>query len=120
MTLIHEHAYIGRMSSTLQRLGLWILVLVLALYVIHESYEDSPIAEMVPLDLLEKALVVGAVALVAGLILRIFEKGARAVVKNRCAVCRTAIPPGAIYCRAHLRSILHEEDDRTHMTRLRK
>lgn len=108
------------MSSTLQRLGLWILVIVLALYVIHESFEDSPVAEMVPLDLLQKALLVGAIALAAGFILRMFEKGARAVVKNRCRVCRAPIPSGAIYCRAHLRTILHDEDDRTHMTRLRK
>ena len=107
------------MASTLQRLGLWILIIVLALYVIHESYEDSPIGELIPANLLTKALAVGALALIAGIILRIFEKGARAVSKNRCAVCRTVIPSGAIYCRAHLRRILHEEDDRTHMTRLR-
>jgi predicted nucleic acid-binding Zn ribbon protein len=107
------------MASTLQRLGLWILIIVLALYVIHESYEESPIAELVPIDLMQKALAVGALALIAGIILRIVEKGARVVSKNRCAVCRTVIPSGAIYCRAHLRKILHEEDDRTHMTRLR-
>jgi hypothetical protein len=107
------------MAATLQRLGLWILVLVLALYVIHESYVDSPIAELVTFDLMQKALIVGALAVIAGIVLRILEKGAKAVVKNRCAVCRTPITPGAIYCRAHLRSILHEEDDRTHMTRLR-
>ena len=108
------------MSSTLLRLGLWILIIVLALYVIHETYEESPIAEMVPVDLMQKALVVGALSIAAGLILRMFEKGQRAVVKNRCAVCRTPIPSGAIYCRAHLRNILHEEDDRTHMSRKRR
>jgi hypothetical protein len=108
------------MASTLLRLGLWILVVVLALYVIHESFEDSPVAEMIPTEMLTKALAVGALAIVAGMILRIFEKGARAVQKNRCAVCRTPIPAGAIYCRAHLRSILHDEDDKTHMTRIRR
>jgi hypothetical protein len=107
------------MAATLQRLGLWILVIVLVLYVIHESYEDSPVAEYVSFDLMQKALIVGALAIIAGIVLRILEKGAKAVVKNRCAVCRTPIPQGAIYCRAHLRRILHEEDDRTHMTRLR-
>ena len=108
------------MSSTLLRLGLWILVIVLALYVLHESFEDQPVAEYIPVNMMSKALVVGAVLLIAGIVLRMFEKGAKAVVKNRCAVCRTPIPAGAIYCRAHMRTILHDEDEKTHMTRLRR
>ena len=47
------------MSSTLLRLGLWIIIIVLALYVVHETFEDSPIAEMVSIDLMQKALMVG-------------------------------------------------------------
>jgi hypothetical protein len=108
------------MSSTLLRLGLWILVVVLALYVISESFEESPLIEYIPMPMLQKALVLGVVLLIAGLVTRLFEKGAKAVVKNRCVVCRTPIPAGAIYCRAHLRTILHDEDDRTHMTRVRR
>ena len=108
------------MSSTLLRLGLWIIIIVLALYVVHETYENSPIADIVSMDLMQKALMVGAAAFVLGIVFRIFEKGTKAVVKNRCSVCRTPIPPGAIYCRAHLRTILHEEDDRTHMGRKRR
>ncbi|HEX7190515.1 MAG TPA: hypothetical protein VF381_02980 [Thermoanaerobaculia bacterium] len=108
------------MSSTLLRLGLWIIVIILALYVVHETYENSPIADIISVDLMQKALVVGGAAIVAGFILRVFEKGTRAVVKNRCTVCRIPIPSGAIYCRAHLRNILHEEDDRTHASRPRR
>ncbi len=108
------------MSSTFLRLGLWIIVIVLAMYVIHESFEDSPVAEYVPTGLLSKGLVCGGMLLIAGMVLRVMEKGARAVTKNRCSVCRTAIPAGAIYCRQHLRTILHEEDERTHMTRVRR
>ena len=108
------------MSSTLLRLGLWIIIIVLALYVVHETYENSPIADIVSVDLMQKALMVGGAAVVLGIVLRIFEKGSKVVTKNRCRVCRTPIPPGAIYCRAHLRSILHEEDDRTHMSRPRR
>ncbi len=108
------------MASTLLRLGLWILVITLALYVIQQTFENSPVAEYVPMKMLQHASVVGALLLVAGIVLRMFEKGAKAVVKNRCAVCRTAIPPGAIYCRAHLRAVLHEEDERTHMTKSRR
>lgn len=105
------------MSATLLRLGLWTLIIVLSLYVIHESFEDSPVAEYIPGQMLQHALAVGGLLLGAGFVLRMFEKGARAVNKNRCRVCRTAIPSGAIYCREHLRTILYEEDDRTHHTR---
>lgn len=108
------------MASTLLRIGLWVLIIVLAMYVIHESFEDSPVAEYVPPSLLQKGLVAGGALLLAGIVLRIFEKGAKAVSKQRCAVCRTPIPKGAIYCRRHLRSILEDEDDRTHMTRIRR
>lgn len=108
------------MSSTLLRIGLWILVLVLALYVVQQTFEQSPIAEYVPMNMLQHAMVVGAVLLVAGIVFRILERGAKAVVKNRCAVCRTPIPKGAIYCREHLRAVLHDEDQRTHMTKLRR
>ena len=107
------------MASTILRLGLWVLVIVISLYVIHESFEDSPVAEYVPTTMLQHALVVGGALLAIGLVLRVLEKGAKAVVKNRCAVCRTQIPSGAIYCRQHLRAILHAEDERTHMTKLR-
>lgn len=108
------------MASTILRLGLWTLIIVLALYVVHESFEESPVAEYVPMGMLSKALGVGAALLVLGIILRVFEKGAKALVKHRCAVCRTPIPRGAIYCRAHLRTILHDEEERTHMTNLRR
>lgn len=107
------------MSSTLLRLGLWILVIILALYVVHESFEDSPVAELVPLEMLQKALVVGGVLLIAGLVFRLLEKGSKKVVKNRCVICRTPIPHGSLYCREHLRRILHDEDERTHVTRIR-
>lgn len=108
------------MSSTILRLGLWILVIVLALYVIHESFEESPIAELVPPAMMTKALALGVILIAVGIILRMFEKGAKVVTKSRCAVCRTPISHGAIYCRAHLRNILHDEDDKTHMTRIRR
>ena len=108
------------MSSTLLRLGLWTNILVLALYVMHETCETGPAAELILPSMLEKILAVGGLLIVAGVVVRLLEKGATAVTKNRCAVCRTQIPSGAIYCREHLRTILHREDERTHLTRLRK
>lgn len=107
------------MSSTLLRLGLWIVFLVIALYVLQQTYEGLPIAEYFAPPMLEKALLVGGLLVIAGFVMRILEKGAKAVVKNRCVVCKTPIPSGAIYCRQHLRSVLHREEDRAHMTRTR-
>lgn len=107
------------MSSTLLRLGLWTLILVLGLYVIHETYSDQQWAEMIPMRMLQQALVVSVILVAAGIVFRVFDKGARVVVKNRCRVCRTPIPSGAMFCREHLRNILSDEDDRTHATRTR-
>jgi hypothetical protein len=107
------------MSSTLLRLGLWTLILVLGLYVIHETYQEQQWAEMIPMRMLQQALVVSVILVCAGIVFRIFDKGARVVVRNRCKVCRTPIPSGAMFCREHLRNILAEEDDRTHATRTR-
>ena len=47
------------MATTILRLGLWILIIVLALYVIHESFEDSAVAEFVPTSMMQKALILG-------------------------------------------------------------
>lgn len=93
------------------------MVVALALYVIHESYPDSPIGEFIPAIILQQSLVVGVLVFAAGFVLRILDKGAKVVAKNRCSVCRTPVPHGAIYCREHLRTILHDEVDRTHATR---
>lgn len=108
------------MSSTLLRLGLWIVILTLGLYVLQQNYGEEHWMQMIPGEMLVQALGLSALLIVAGVITRVFDKGARAIAKNRCAVCRTAIPSGAIYCREHLRTILHEEDEKTHMTRLRR
>lgn len=105
------------MYATVLRLGLWLLILVLVLYVLAAAYADQPLAELIPASMLQQALVLAGILIAAGIVLRIFDKGASAVKKNRCRVCRTAIAPGAMYCREHLRAILYEEDDKTHSTR---
>lgn len=107
------------MSTTLLRLGLWTLILVLVVYVLAAAYHDAPWAELVSTPMLVQAMVLAVLLIVAGIVLRILGKGAAVVSKNRCKVCRAAVPPGAIYCRAHLRAILYEEDDRSHITRVK-
>lgn len=108
------------MYATLLRLGLWTLILVLATYVFRESIAEPRVAELIATHMLAQAIVVAVLLIVAGTIMKMFGKSASAVRKNRCAVCRAPIAPGAIYCRAHLRAILHEEDEKTHMTRVRR
>ncbi len=107
------------MSTTLFRSGLWVVLVVIVLYVLHETYEESQIVEFFSPMLMQRALILGGVLLLAGVIVRLFEKTGTKISKNRCAVCRAPVPSGAIYCRAHLRRVLHIEDDRTHHTRIR-
>ena len=59
-------------------------------------------------------------SIILGLVLRLFHKEPSGAKKNRCRVCRTPIPAGAMYCREHLRAILSDEDDKTHATRVRR
>lgn len=107
------------MASTLLRAGLWTIILVLVLYVLATTYPEQPFAELIPSLMLQQALVLGFILIIIGVSLRILGIGARVVTKNRCRVCRTVIPSGALYCRAHLREILAEEDEKAHMTRTR-
>jgi hypothetical protein len=103
------------MSSTLLRLGLWILILSLALYVIDTSFSHSPLAGFVGLDLLSKLFILSGALVAAGIVVRLFDKTAVKVLsKNHCRVCNTVIPQGAIYCRPHLRGMLEREDRKTH------
>jgi predicted nucleic acid-binding Zn ribbon protein len=108
------------MSSTLLRLGLWVVLLVVVLYVLQQTYEDAPFVDFFAPAMLQKALALGGVLVAAGVVMRILERGAKAVVvRNRCVVCKTPIDHGAIYCREHLRRVLNREDDRTHRARVK-
>ena len=109
------------MSSTLLRLGLWVILLVVVLYVLQQTYEEAPFVDFFAPAMLQKALALGGILLAAGVVMRLLERGAKAVVvKSRCVVCKTHIEQGSLYCRAHLRRMLNREDDRTHRTRVVK
>ena len=108
------------MSTTLLRLGLWTVILVLVLYVLVTTYPDATWTELIPMRMLQQALTLGVLLTGVGAVMRLLGKGAQVVtVKNRCRVCRRPIPVGALYCREHLHSILADEDEKTHATRIR-
>ena len=108
------------MSTTLLRLGLWTVILVLVLYVLVTTYPDATWTELIPMPMLQQAITLGVLLVAVGVGMRLLGKGVQVVtVKNRCRVCRRSIPVGALYCREHLRSILADEDEKTHVTRLR-
>ena len=109
------------MYATVLRLGLWTLILVLVLYVLATAYPDQQWAQLIETRMLYQALVLAGSLIVLGMILRVLGIGAKSVgPKNRCRVCRTPIAHGAIYCREHLRTILSDEDEKTHHTRVRR
>lgn len=108
------------MATTLLRLGLWTVILVLVLFVLATTYPEAPWAELIPMAMLQQALTVGVAVVAAGIVMRILGKGAKVVSsKNRCQICRRPIASGALYCREHLRSIIAQEDEKTHVTRIR-
>lgn len=109
------------MAITILRLGLWILILSLALYVLDTSMTNSPFAELVNVGLVQNVMYLGAALFVVGLVMRIFGGTASKVLQknNHCRVCNTVIPHGQIYCRVHLRGMLEREDRKTHNTRIR-
>ena len=107
------------MSSTLLRLGLWIVITVLAAYVLRDTLATSPVAEFVDIDLMQKALILGGALVAAGAVVRLFERATK-LKKQRCIVCKAPVAHGAIYCRAHLRNVLHHEDAKLHMTQERR
>lgn len=108
------------MSTTLLRLGLWTVILVLVAYVLATTYADEPWAELISMETLQHALTLGVAVVIAGIVMRVLGKGAQVVTKNRCRVCRKPIASGGLYCREHLRSILAEEEEKTHLTRIRR
>src|SRR5438445_13481000 len=104
------------MSSTLLRLGLWTILAVVALYVLHETYADTHLAAYFSTPMLQKALIIGVLLVVAGGMMRVVAKGASKVRKNRCVICTTPIPSGATYCRSHLRNVPRRDGHRTQTT----
>jgi predicted nucleic acid-binding Zn ribbon protein len=61
------------------------------------------------------AFVVALFWVAGSLMLLLIEKVFGRPQRSRCVVCRKSIFKGEIYCREHLRAVIHEDDDRAHM-----
>ena len=109
------------MAITILRLGLWILILSLALYVLDTSITNSPFAELVSVGLVQQVMYLGAALFAVGIVMKLFGKTAGKVLQKspHCRICNVAIAHGQIYCRTHLRGMLEREDRKTHNTRIR-
>jgi len=109
------------MAITILRLGLWILILSLALYVLDTSITNSPFAELVSVGLVRNVMILGGLLFIVGLVLRLLGRTAGKVLHKspHCRVCNVAIADGQIYCRTHLRGMIEREDRKTHNTRIR-
>ena len=109
------------MSSTILRLGFWILIISLAAFVIDSTFRNSPFSGLISIELTQNVMMLSGALIVLGVVLRIFDKTARKVVSrsNKCRVCGTVVAAGQIYCRPHLRGMLEREDRKTHSTRTR-
>lgn len=103
------------MSARLIRIGLWLVLIVLALALLREGLLD-PAGDLAVASgpLIEKGLLLGAGLTVAGVILWLIQKLLGSTPKGRCAKCRRPVPKGDIYCRVHLREIVYDEEDRGH------
>lgn len=100
------------MSGNLLRLGLWVMVAVLALYIAREAMAGSPLARSLSDELLWNAGL-GAVGLIAlGILVGIGEFIHRKAFRHSfCIVCHRKIRYGDLYCREHLRTEVQQAQD---------
>jgi hypothetical protein len=99
------------MSQTLLRFGLWIVLIVLALYVVRESFNGSSGAEYVSDEILQHAGSFGILLIGVGAVAHLFEKAASKARFRHCSLCRQPVQKGELYCRTHLRQLVEREHD---------
>lgn len=104
------------MGSTILRSGLWLMILTVVAFIFDSNFDETPLGQLITPTLLQHMFILSSALIVIGVVVKVFEKTTSkvAAAKNRCRVCGTVVPHGAIYCRAHLRHVLEEEDRRTH------
>lgn len=93
------------MALTLFRLGIYILLAVLALWVLRDA-ALSDFAHILNDQLLNRGGLAGVGVLVFGLLVMLYEKATAGRKRTRCKVCRKPVIAGEFYCREHLREIV--------------
>lgn len=104
------------MSATLLRAGLWLILIVLAGFVIRETNPGTVWEQYLPPGILQTAGAVGIVMVLTGIVMSFMGKAASKIPLSRCQVCHRSVMKGEIYCREHLRQIREEDVDRSHGT----
>jgi competence protein ComEC len=101
------------MSSIFIRLGLYTILVMLALSVAGQAF-DLPYSEYLTSWHLGQAGLAALALIAAGIVMAILEKVRRKTKKGkgRCVICRRPVLVGDKYCREHLRQIIGEEQDR--------
>jgi hypothetical protein len=107
------------MSQTLLRFGLWIVLAVLTLYVVRETFPESPFADIAGEQTLQYAGLFGLGLIAGGFVVGLLERAWTTARKNRCIVCGTSIPRGEVYCKGHLRQVLEKEREHDRRVRTR-
>jgi hypothetical protein len=97
------------MSQALLRYGLWLVLIVLAMYVLRETFPESEAARALNDTLLQRAGLAGLGMIAVGFVLNQLERVWDKTKRSRCIVCGAAIRRGDIYCREHLRQVLDQE-----------
>jgi len=105
------------MSRSLIRLSLWALFGVLGIALLREIFDSSPLGAL-PSVIFQRAFIGAGILLGLGVALLAVEK-LFGTPSGRCVTCRARVTAGEFYCKAHLREILEEEDNREHKTGLR-
>jgi len=95
----------SRMALTLFRLGIWILMAVLVVWVLRDAVL-ADFADHLSNRLLNQVGLVGLATLFLGVIAVIWEKLSAGPKKHRCKVCGKPVSAGEYYCREHLREIV--------------
>lgn len=93
------------MAITLFRLGLWILLAVLATWVLRDNVL-SDAAQFLNAQLLNRAGLLGIGTIALSVVALVFEKLTSGPVKRKCKTCGKPTIAGEFYCRPHLRDIM--------------
>ena len=93
------------MALTLFRTGIWILLAVLAMWVLRDAALKD-FANLLNNQLLNRAGMLGFAVIGLGVLAMIYEKVAVRPKKAKCKVCGRPVIAGEFYCREHLRELV--------------